>query len=129
MQQDQANNCEMETVLAATTILYGLTILNPWTLVFSEYRAYGVLAQWGTEPLWGGLITAVGLAQLVAVKKDGPVARMIACWAGMALWAFLATFNFLGRADQGFFTALTSPGVAVMLLWAYFLAKRGWELR
>jgi hypothetical protein len=129
VQQDPATDTSLEKVLAATAVVYGGTILNPLTEVFASYKAYEVMARHGSEIMWGGIITAVGVTQLMAVSKNGPVARKIASLLAGIMWTALAGLYFQGRLDSGLITALTSPGVIVFLLWGYYLCRRGFELK
>lgn len=123
----------VERVLAWTALLYGLTILNPWTEVFKSYHAYDAMARQGPELLWGLVMTSVGLSQLTALKLDHRLARITTAFLAGGLWGGMAWLFFLGRlvgpSARQILDAATSPGVFLFLLWGFSQARTAFRLK
>lgn len=133
MDTQQKSAGKAERLLAWIAILYGASILNPWTDVFSQFYVFGAMARLSTnEVLWGGGILMVGAAQWAAWRWHWYPLRLIASFGACLMWMTLAAlFVWGGRTGshpQTLFGALTLPGVMLFSTYGAFQADIFMEL-
>jgi hypothetical protein len=107
-------------ILAIGMMVYGITLLLP-THVFAGSAAFALMAQLGSENLWGGIMLAGGAQLLVGVVRKSIESLRRGAFIGFILWGLLAV---LGTITDPTGTGLAVRGtLALMHAYMYLQVK------
>jgi hypothetical protein len=102
---------------ALLAILYGAWLLNPATHTFASSHSYGAMARLAPEEMWGALICALGLLQMLGFVGERRRMRTVTSGVGVFAWASITTALWLAN-----------PASANVVVYGLFTLSSAWSL-